>query len=70
MLQKSKKKVDSPATKAVISLLDKAAKQYGLSEVRRAANRWASGQRDKLRLAKQRAALERELAEVNKRLGG
>jgi len=65
----ARKRADSASVKAVIKLLDHAAKKHGLAEVRRAANRWAIGQRDKLRLARQRVALERELAEVNKRLG-
>lgn len=64
-----KKAPDSAATKAVLKMLDGVAKKHGLREVRYAANKWVKGQGDRLRLAKQRAALERELAEVNQRLG-
>lgn len=64
-----KKAPDSAATKSVLEILDGAAKKHGLREVRYAANKWVKGQGDKLRLARQRAALERELAEVNQRLG-
>ena len=52
----------------VMRWLDGMAKKNGLTDVKHAAVKWATAQRDKLRLAKQRAALERELAEVNKRL--
>lgn len=64
----ARKKSESPAFKAVLKLLDAAARKHGMSETRRASNRWSIGQRDKARLAKQRAALERQLAEVTKRL--
>ena len=65
-----KKKAVSPAFKAVLKTLDSAAKAYGLREVKSAATRWVNGQRDKFRLSKERAALEKQLAEVTKRLGG
>jgi hypothetical protein len=69
-LLKSRKKAVSPAVKAVMKLLDGAARKFSMSEVRRATNRWSVGQRDRLRLAKERGDLEKKLAEVTKRLGG
>lgn len=61
-------KFDAQKEKSVIKLLDTATKKYGLRDVRHAANKWCIGQRDRLRLAKQSAALEKQLAEVNRRL--
>jgi hypothetical protein len=70
-LQKPKNsKYNAVTVKSVMRWLDGMAKKHGLSDVRHAATKWATAQRDKARLAKDRAALERQLAEVNKRLGG
>jgi hypothetical protein len=70
-LQKPRKGKHNAVTVAmVMRWLDSAAKKNGLSDVRHAATKWATAQRDKARLAKERAALERKLAEVQQRLGG
>lgn len=61
-------KFDKAATRAVMKLLDGATKKHGLTTVKHAATKWANGQRDKARLLKQRAALEKELAEVGRAL--
>lgn len=61
-------KFDKVATRSVIKALDGFARKYELPTARHAATKWNSGQQAKVRLAKQRAALEKELAEVNKRL--
>lgn len=67
MMKKSKH--NAVATKAIITLLDVAAKKHGMKDTRYAVNKWASGQRDRLRLTKQSAVLQKQLAEVEKRLG-
>ena len=61
-------KFDKTATRSVMKSLDAAAKKHGLALVKHAATKWATGQRDKARLIKQRAVLEKELAEVSKQL--
>lgn len=55
-------------TKAILKLLDQTARKYGLDEVRHATTKWCTGQRDRLRLARQRRAIEKQLAELNSRL--
>jgi hypothetical protein len=59
---------DKKQTKAVMSALDAATRKYGLPLVKHAATKWCNGQRDKARLLKQRAALEKQLAEVSTKL--
>lgn len=64
----SRLKFDKAATRAVMKLLDSASRKHGLAQVKHAATKWANGQRDKARLLKQRAALERQLTEVSRAL--
>lgn len=61
-------KFDKTKEKAVIKLLDAAARKYGLLDVRHAANKWTTVQRVRASLAKKRAALQSELDKVNKKL--
>lgn len=56
------------ATKTILKVLDGLARKHGLVEVRHAANKWATAQRERASLAKQRKALEQKLAEVSRRL--
>lgn len=65
-----KNKFDKKQTKAVMRLLDSAANKYSLPLVKSVAMKWCNAQRDRTRLAKQRAALEKQLAEVSARLRG
>lgn len=63
-----KPKFDRVKEKAIIHMLDSAAKKYGLADARHAANKWCGAQRVKARLAKQQRELKKQLAEVNKKL--
>ena len=54
--------------KSIMKQLDAIQRKHGSLIARRAINRWATGQRDRARLAKERAQLEKKLAEVNQRL--
>lgn len=63
-----KNRFDKVATRSVMKALDAATKKHGLSLVRHAATKWNNGQRDKARLVKERAALEKKLADVAKQL--
>ena len=54
--------------KSIMKQLDAIQRKHGLFLARRATSRWLTGQRDRSRLAKERAALEKKLAEVNQRL--
>ena len=62
------RKFDKTKEKALIKLLDTAVRKYGLLDVRHAANKWATVQRARHSLAKKRAALQRELEQVNQKL--
>jgi len=64
-----RQKVEKKVVKAMFRQLDALQRKHGSMESRYVITRWLNGQRDKSRLAKQRAALERELAEVTRRLG-
>lgn len=63
-----KSRYDTTVTQAVMRGLEDAAKEHGVPLVRYVATKWANGQRDKARLLKQRAALEKQLTEVSKKL--
>lgn len=54
--------------KSILKQLDAIQRKHGLLLARRAISRWLTGQRDRSRLAKERAILEKKLAEVNQRL--
>lgn len=62
------RKFDKEATSAIMKTLGEFAKEHGVLLVRHAATKWANGQREKARLLQQRAELEKELADVSKRL--
>ena len=64
----NKPKRNDSTTKSIIKILDGIAKRRGLNTTRHAVNKWAQAQRDKLRLTKQSAALQKQLEEVNRRL--
>ena len=61
-------KYDKAATRLIMKTLDAAARKHGLPTARHAATKWNTGQQAKARLLKQRQELEKELAEVSKRL--
>lgn len=61
-------KFDKAAMRSVMKALDSATRKHGLALVRHAATKWNNGQRDQARLVKQRAMLEKQLAEVSQRL--
>ena len=61
-------KFDKAKERALIRLLDSAAKKYGLIAARHAINKWAAAQRNKVSLNKKEIALDKLLAEVSKRL--
>lgn len=67
--QRKSSKYNAVTIAMVVRWLDNMAKKSGLPDVRHAALKWVTAQQAKARLAKQRAALEKELAEVNHRLG-
>lgn len=61
-------KWDVKIGKAVLRLLDGAAKKHGMRDVRHAVNKWTKTQSERLSIAKERKRLEQKLAEVNARL--
>lgn len=52
----------------IMKQLDALQRKYGPLLARRAVSRWATGQQARSRLGKERARLEKQLAEVNQRL--
>ncbi len=64
----SKSKFDRKTEKAIMKMLDGAARKHGLKEVRHAANKWCTAQRDKASLAKAQKELQAKLEEVNRKL--
>lgn len=61
-------KFDKATTRTIMKALDGFARRYDLATARHAVSKWNAGQQAKARLAKQRQALEKELADVNRRL--
>ena len=61
-------KFDRKIEKTVLKLLDVAAKKHGVPNVRHAANKWATAQREKVALGKAQRELEKKLDEVNRKL--
>jgi hypothetical protein len=54
--------------KVIMRQLDAIQRKQGSFLARRAINRWLTGQRERSKLTKERALLEKKLAEVSQRL--
>jgi len=67
-MKQKRSKCDPAIYKAVKKFLDWSERKHGVKATRWATNKWVNGQREKTSLLKQRAALERSLAQVSKRL--
>jgi hypothetical protein len=63
-----KSKFDKSRVTILITTLNAFSRRYGLPLVRHTVSRWNNAQRDKTRFLKQKQALKKELAEVNRRL--
>ena len=63
-----KNKFDRKTEKAIMKMLDGAARKHGMSDVRHSANKWCTAQRDKASLAKAQKELQAKLEEVNRKL--
>lgn len=63
-----KTRFNKKSEKSIMKYLDGAAKKFGLTDTRHAANKWVNAQRIKASLAKAQKALEAKLQEVNRKL--
>ena len=65
-----RKRVDKQTARIIKRKIDEMVKEHGLDAVRRTFNAYAQALRLKSKLMREKGALERELEEVNQRLGG
>ena len=60
---------NDPKVKTVISQIKKIAARHGIAMTRRAVRKWDKAQADRTRLLKEKARLEKDLADVSRRIG-